>query len=230
MALNVTFCPICKQTYDRNQKFCEEDGARLVTAPSAVTEERGSARSTPPQTNWASGAVGIVVGLIVAVGGVGIYSVLTNNPETQSPREQTPLTAASAERPVPLPAVEQIVTPTPEDNSEEKPSPEGDTEEALSPEPSPIASATPGPSPQATRLSSVGASPISTAVIKGGSNAAKISFNDGSSIEADDAWEDAKGVWYRRGSLVTFIEREHVNAVERLTTISEQTTEAEPTP
>ena len=154
--------------------------------------------------------------------------MLTNDPETQAPREQTQLTTAPVERPVPLPADEQIVTPTPEDDSEEKPSPEDEPEEELSPEPSPIASAT--PAPKATRLSSVGASPISTAVSKGGSNAAKINFNDGSSIEADDAWEDAKGIWYRRGSLVTFIEREQVNAVERLTAASEQTTEADPTP
>lgn len=222
------FCPVCQQTYDRNQKFCEEDGTWLVTAPPAVSGGRGSERPAPPQTNRASGALGLVVGLVVAVGGVGIYSALTNNPETQAPREQTQLTTAPAERPVPLPTVEQIVTPTPEDVSEEKSSPEDDAEEELSPEPSPVASAT--PSPTTTRLSSVGASPISTGVSKRGSNAAKISFNDGSSIEADDAWEDAKGVWYRRGSLVTFIEREQVNAVERLTAVSEQTTEAKPTP
>jgi cytoskeletal protein RodZ len=214
-------CPACNRVYDQNQKFCEEDGTQLVSVPSVIVGGGNTGQVAPAQPNWASGAVGVVIGLTIAVGAVGIYSVLTHNSETQqTTREQTAkVTTASANQPVRAVAYKPIETSTPEEEEEAEPSPE----------PSPTPSPTPVPSPTAPP-SSVGASPISTNVTKSGSGSAKISFNDGSVIEADDAWEDAKGVWYRRGSLVTFIERERINNIERLTMAQRQAPEAKLTP
>ncbi|MGI8566928.1 MAG: hypothetical protein ACR2LZ_10660 [Pyrinomonadaceae bacterium] len=213
-------CPACNQVYDQNQKFCEEDGTRLVSVPSVIVGNGNTGQIAPAQPNWASGAVGVVIGLTIAVGAVGIYSVLMHNSETQTTREQTAkVTTVSANQPVRPVAYKPIETSTPEEQEEAEPSPE----------PSPTPSPTPMPSPTAPP-SSVGASPISTNVTKANNGSAKISFNDGSVIEADDAWEGAKGIWYRRGSLVTFIERERINNIERLTMAQRQAPEAKPTP
>ncbi|MDQ3686719.1 MAG: hypothetical protein M3430_14145 [Acidobacteriota bacterium] len=215
-------CPACRQVYDQNQKFCEEDGTQLLNVPSVIVGSGNTGQVAPAQPNWASGAVGVVIGLTIAVGAVGIYSVLTHNSETQTTREQTAkVTTVSANQPVRPVAYKPIETSTPEEEEEEEVEP--------SPEPSPTSSPTPVPAPAAPP-SNVGASPISTNVTKANNGSAKISFNDGSIIEADDAWEDAKGVWYRRGSLITFIERERINSIERPTIAQRQAPEAKPTP
>jgi Zn-finger nucleic acid-binding protein len=38
---------------------------------------------------------------------------------------------------------------------------------------------------------------------------------DGTTLEVDEAWDDAEGVWYRRGGMTNFIERARVKTIER---------------
>lgn len=38
---------------------------------------------------------------------------------------------------------------------------------------------------------------------------------DGSTIEVDEAWEDAQGFWYRRGGVTHLVERSRVRGIER---------------
>jgi Zn-finger nucleic acid-binding protein len=38
---------------------------------------------------------------------------------------------------------------------------------------------------------------------------------DGTAIEVDEAWDDAEGVWYRRGGMTNFVERARVKKIER---------------
>jgi|GEM_PF-604973 len=38
---------------------------------------------------------------------------------------------------------------------------------------------------------------------------------DGTTLEVDEAWNDAEGVWYRRGGMTNFIERARVKTIER---------------
>jgi len=40
-----------------------------------------------------------------------------------------------------------------------------------------------------------------------------IKMKDGSTVEADAAWEDAQGVWFRRSGLVSFVEKSRVEAI-----------------
>ncbi|HEY0079313.1 MAG TPA: lytic transglycosylase domain-containing protein [Pyrinomonadaceae bacterium] len=43
----------------------------------------------------------------------------------------------------------------------------------------------------------------------------EIRLTNGMVIEADETWEDAQGVWYRRGGITHLLERERVRGVER---------------
>ena len=38
---------------------------------------------------------------------------------------------------------------------------------------------------------------------------------DGTAIEVDEAWDDAEGVWYRRGGMTNFVARARVRTIER---------------
>jgi soluble lytic murein transglycosylase-like protein len=40
-------------------------------------------------------------------------------------------------------------------------------------------------------------------------------LSDGAVVLVDDAWEDAQGIWYRRGGVTNLLERERVKAIER---------------
>ena len=43
----------------------------------------------------------------------------------------------------------------------------------------------------------------------------RIHLNDGRTIETEEAWEDAQGVWFKRNNITEFIERARVRRVER---------------
>ena len=45
----------------------------------------------------------------------------------------------------------------------------------------------------------------------------KLHLADGSNVEVDEAWEDAQGVWYRRGGVSHLIDRSRVRRIERAT-------------
>jgi Zn-finger nucleic acid-binding protein len=61
-------------------------------------------------------------------------------------------------------------------------------------------------------------------------NANRLRFTDGTVVEFDDAWEDSRGVWYRKGGLVNLVTRERVAAIERKTaeTADARTAPAQP--
>ena len=40
-------------------------------------------------------------------------------------------------------------------------------------------------------------------------------FKDGTSVEADEVWDDPHGVWYRRGGVTYHVERALVEKIER---------------
>ncbi len=47
------------------------------------------------------------------------------------------------------------------------------------------------------------------------SSADQLRLMDGKVIEVDEAWEDAQGVWYRRGGMTHLVERARVRSIER---------------
>jgi len=73
------------------------------------------------------------------------------------------------------------------------------------------------------------ASPISTGSGKTGHGPVTIRLVDGSTIEADEAWEGRGGVWYRQHGIVTFLERNRMKGIEQHASPSPQSS-ASPTP
>ncbi|HKP72178.1 MAG TPA: hypothetical protein VJT82_04515, partial [Pyrinomonadaceae bacterium] len=43
----------------------------------------------------------------------------------------------------------------------------------------------------------------------------RLLMTDGTTVEVDEAWDDAEGVWYRRGGVTNFVERARVKTIER---------------
>ena len=84
-----------------------------------------------------------------------------------------------------------------------------------SPEPSPSPSAMPSPAAQA-ESARVGLS--SSSVSTGGNEKTRrgpvtIRLTNGTSVEADEAWETGEGIWYRRSGVVTLLERDQVKSI-----------------
>jgi soluble lytic murein transglycosylase-like protein len=48
-----------------------------------------------------------------------------------------------------------------------------------------------------------------------GNDANRLRMSDGTALEFDDAWEDSRGIWYRKGGVVNLIARSRVAAIER---------------
>lgn len=70
---------------------------------------------------------------------------------------------------------------------------------------------------QAALLAAVVASFSSVAL------ADRLRMTDGTSVEVDEAWEDAQGIWYRRGGVTHLLDRARVRAIERRSSSSTTT-------
>jgi soluble lytic murein transglycosylase-like protein len=56
-----------------------------------------------------------------------------------------------------------------------------------------------------------------TSIVQETMDANRLRLTDGTAIEFDDLWEDARGVWYRKGGMVNLITRDRVASIERKT-------------
>jgi LysM repeat protein len=57
-----------------------------------------------------------------------------------------------------------------------------------------------------------------------------LSLTDGTSVEVDDVWEDAQGVWFRRGGITNLVERARVRSIERGDGVEEAQADNAPAP
>jgi Zn-finger nucleic acid-binding protein len=57
-----------------------------------------------------------------------------------------------------------------------------------------------------------------------------LSLVDGTSLEVDDVWEDAQGVWFRRGGITNLVERARVRSIERGASAEETGADNKPAP
>jgi hypothetical protein len=199
-------CPSCGETFDDGVKFCDADGAPLVSVSAAAPLD-------PPRAGGLRTlsvlVVGLTLGLVVGAAAFALYRAAAPEGSSDTAPSAAPGTTAASSAPRP-PRVEPEATPT------ASPTPEA------TPTPTPLpAQAAPPPKP-GTGVETLSDSPA-TIGGPGGRAPQRVVLHlaDGSRVEADDAWRAPEGVWYRRGGIAQLLDSSRVTSVERL---------AEPTP
>ena len=197
-------CPECNEVFDNQKAFCDMDGSELVKltdSPRAISETNPPG---PPTPVWVTGVIGGLIGIIICA----LLYIAFLAPSRDTALQQDHQNNQNTE--VVPPKSNQIVVAPPQ-----LPSETASPTETASPaeaEASPAASAD---APAATPLPAVvNHGPIAT----GGKDVAVteraiIKMKDGSSVEADAAWEDKQGVWFRRSNVVSFVDKSRVESI-----------------
>jgi hypothetical protein len=202
-------CPRCYQVYGNTETFCEVDGQRLQPGPGQTVEATELVPDGPPSKNLSAvgtGLVGVITGVALCGSAYLAYSYFNSaaHQQEEPPPMAVQVQEQSKTRPAPVRAPEAEASPA------ESPTEEEQAE--ASPQPS---QQTPA-EPVSARLNQ---GPVSTGdqTSGGATDGAKvktiIEMQDGSSVEVDAAWKDNQGVWYRQGTLVTFVEGARVKAI-----------------
>ena len=194
-------CPECNEVFDNQKAFCDMDGAELVKltdSPRAISEGNPAAGSTPM---WMTGVIGGLIGIIVCV--LLYIAFLAPSRDTALQQNQN-----NQNTEVVPPKSNQVVVAPPQ-------LPRGETA-------SPTESASPAEA-EASPAAPAAATPLPAVVNHGpiaigGKNVATveraiIKMKDGSTLEADAAWEDKQGVWFRRSNVVSFVEKDRVESI-----------------
>jgi hypothetical protein len=200
-------CPVCNELFDDQKAFCDMDGSALVDQTDSLRAALSHANASPSRNSslWVTGVIGGLIGIIVCV----LLYIVFLAPGRQNALDQERRAAETKEtRPVTpsqvalVPANNQVpVSQTPSPTETESPA-----EETASPSPAPAT--TPAPA-------ALNNGPIATGTTRelAGGDRAIIKMKDGSTVEADAAWEDAQGIWFRRSGLVSFVEKSKVEAI-----------------
>ena len=205
-------CPECNEVFDDHQAFCDQDGTPLsdqqdllgASLAQAVTRE---SKKNQAATAWALGIGGVFVGIMLCT---LLYALvlapaqkLDSRKDSPQPQNRDNNPARSAQLAA---APAQSVTPLPQASPMESPEEDAAQDAAANTSPTPPSS-TPAPP-------TLNEGPISTGEKRAAeSTRTVIRMKDGSSVEADAAWEDSQGIWYRRGGLVSFVDRSRVDKI-----------------
>jgi hypothetical protein len=200
-------CPQCNFVYSDADRFCDLDGTLLVEADLSIADEEPPVQNilpvkgtTPiqPGQNWKILVIGLVASVVIGSLLAFVYYGMTSRPPTESAGKSSS-NPGFAKQQMPVSTSRPSPTPT------------------ASPEASPSPSPTPSPAPrQDSSRAELSSSPISTtSTDKTKRVPITIQLVDGSSIEADEVWEGREGIWYRRGGIVTLLDRKQVKAIER---------------
>lgn len=193
-------CPECNEVFDNAKAYCDIDGSLLIEEKEFVRAESQSKPATGPAPGWVTGAIGGFIGVIVCIL-LYIGVVAPGRQDAKQDQRTNQTTSSQANQVAPYRSIPPADIPFPSPS----PSP---AEAVASPSVSPV------PPPAAPAPAALNNGPIAT----GDKSAAKgeraiIKMKDGSQVEADAAWEDAQGVWYRRSGLVSFVEKSRVEAI-----------------
>ncbi|MGI8734311.1 MAG: hypothetical protein ACR2LM_13550 [Pyrinomonadaceae bacterium] len=211
-------CPECYEVYENFEKFCELDGQPLLADPALSAADVKNTQPGPEglhlnRASWLTGIIGVMAGIVICV---GVYTAYTlGSMEEGSKNQEAPVHASRMQNQLQQmrPAPARIPEPEPEAEPAETPSPE------LQVEPSPESSApTTNGAEGHTVAARLNQGPVSTGPrSRDGKDGERIQtiiqMNDGTTVEVDAAWEDRQGVWYRRGGLVSFVERNLVKSI-----------------
>jgi hypothetical protein len=197
-------CPECNELFDDQKAFCDMDGSELMDQTDSLRAALSNANvpSSGNSSVWVTGAIGGLIGVIICV----LLYMLFLLPGRQSDLEQDRRAAQTKEPTVVQPSRAALV---PANNQIPATEPSPTETESPAEVPSPVApAATPPPA-------ALNNGPIATGTTRdlAGGDRAIIKMKDGTTVEADAAWEDAQGVWFRRSGLVSFVEKSRVEAI-----------------
>jgi hypothetical protein len=211
----MSHCPKCNSVFSDNERFCENDGTPLIADDpydyDDLTEQEAVA-SRPSAQTWK--AIALVVVVAVAGAAIGLVLFVVYQEKTRINPTQ------SSNEPVPNVFVPQQQTPPPSPVASSSPTPE----------PSPSPSATPSVAkPVESPRVELSSNPVSSSA--GRSGPVTIRLTNGSTVEADEAWETGEGIWYRRRGVVTLLQRTDVKSIEKPTPVpSPPTASPKPSP
>jgi hypothetical protein len=202
-------CPQCNERFEDEQRFCDADGVPLIDETLFVRAALQGATARPEvvpvqsssQKIWPIVTIGVLVGVILSLSVYVAMMTVSNSDKENSKnnRSEPARLSTSAQvapiRPDPIPTIEE-------------PSPEPSPEETASPTPAAVAEA------PREASASLNHGPISTNRQDGEKRGRTvIKLKGGVSVEADAAWEDRLGIWYRQGGLVSYVERERIESI-----------------
>src|SRR6185369_6300424 len=191
--------------FDNQKAFCDMDGSELVKltdSPRAISQTNAPAGSTPV---WVTGVIGGLIGIIICV----LLYIAFLAPNRETALQQDHQNNQNTE--VVPPKSNQVVVAPPQLPTSETASPT-ETASPADAEASPAAS--PATAAATPLPAVVNRGPIATGG-KDGATAehAIIKMKDGSTLEADAAWEDKQGVWFRRSNVVSFVDKSRVESI-----------------
>jgi hypothetical protein len=190
-------CPECNSTFSDVEKFCEFDGAALIDNAADIHSFELDSNTSRQFPLPVAATAGLVIGVLLVL----IYLVLTTHQNTLKRfRSSTSAPVAAQQQ---LPSRPLILQP------ESTPTPT--TEPSPSPSPTTTPAASIQPTPEQVKLS---VNPISTTQ---GQNKGPltIKLNTGITIEADEAWQTADGIWYRKGGMVSLLDPKNIKSVQK---------------
>jgi hypothetical protein len=202
-------CPECRQHYADEQNFCDTDGTALVDETVLLRSALGALEPPPPQTYgqarqiWPIVTIGILIGVIISLSAyVLVVMPSAERAEEKSKRSETAKLSTSDRSTQPA-----TIRSEPLPVASVEPSPEASLSESASP-----ATATAAATQQTS--ASLNTGPISTDVHQGEKRGhTLIKLKSGVLVEADAAWADQTGIWYRQGGLVSYVERDRIESI-----------------
>ena len=208
-------CPECEELFEDDQNFCDIDGTALIdevvmlrTTLQEATGDLPETKSSNSGFSWSTATVGVLAGIVLCLG--AYLAKLAMFPDSEPPNQKP---SAVRRQPVTNPLFAQPIPARPQATAEPAAEPSPAIEEE---QPSEVPPPTEESSPAKieTVAKHVNNGPISTGTKRSGEvEHAIITLKDGTSVAADAAWEDGQGIWYRRGGLVSFVERDRVETV-----------------
>jgi hypothetical protein len=199
-------CPLCNEQFADEQNFCDADGSPLVDN---VRKGPGlNAEALPPAVTrgrvaqvWPIVTIGILIGVIICL---TAYAVMMTGPSDKNQRNTENAKVIPSDRS--LPATATRTEPIPAASIPEA-SPEETVAETASP--------TPGVAdPSQASAAALNTGPITTDRQDGEKRGRMlIKLKNGVMVEADAAWADRLGIWYRQGGLVSYVERERIESI-----------------
>jgi hypothetical protein len=209
-------CPQCKEHFSDEQKFCDSDGTPLLDDTAMLRAALSAqpvdgevlplpqAYSPAARSLWPMITIGVLIGVILCLGAYVVMLTMSSNDAANNQRTETAKLSTSSRSTQPAPIrADALPAATVEEPAEET------AEESPSPAPAEVAEVT---KQEAAALLNHG--PISTNRQDGEKRGRMIiKLKSGVQVEADAAWDDQLGIWYRQGGLVSYVERDRIESI-----------------